>query len=188
LVGFLTLNSFNYQQNRLPSQVRNMKDDLIHQCLLTGDTPHCSAVVMDFRKYVKAVRLSVRTMDNPPDKLGKERDQLKILQRNVTDRCRDGSSGIATAIYNFLTDSAGNKRTQGAMRCIKSVGAKVESPVVAPIQSPRVTRSGQSPKGWYSQKRPQNLAQGFTRSRPPGLKCFICQQNHFQSECPMSKK
>ena len=128
----------------------------------------------------------LRSMDNPSDKLQKERDQLKILQRNVSDRCRDGSTGIATAIYNFLTDSEGSKRTQGAMKCIKSAAAKVEPP--APVRYAATRQQAPRPRqGSGSNRHPQNQQQSF-KTVPANLKCFNCQQNHFQSECPLLKK
>lgn len=134
---------------------------------------------MAFGKYVRAFRAAIRAMGSPPEKLQKERDHMKILKRNVSDRCRDGSTGVATAVYNFLTDSAGSKRTQGAMRFIKNAVSKVENPTPTrfvypnPRNSrPYVNRRGSGGSGGSGGfGRPQN---SNLRAVPANLKCFIC--------------
>lgn len=178
------------KKNQLPSTLSVMKDAMIEHCLLSGDAPYCSSVVMAFKRYVKTFRTVVRAMENPSDKIQREKDQLKIMKRNVSDRCRDGSTGIAKAIYEFLTDASGSKRTQGAMKCIKSATPNMQPQNQPPARFVHPLASNQRGGGGYRPPFNQSRGRGAggMRAVPPNLRCFTCGANHFQADCPLAKK
>ena len=133
---------------------------------------HPESCVTAFREYISLYKKFMGT--NPSDKMEKELDLMKVVYRNVSLKCRDGSYGCATAIYQFLTDETANKRSKNAFECIKDAPVLAEQRRLSPaIPSMDQKRRSFPPQGKFLKKVPANL------------QCFNCKGNHFVSRCPL---
>jgi hypothetical protein len=175
----------------VPNHLREEKDELVDMCQLAGDNQHPQAVITAFKKYVLAYKEYAKK--SKTSKAYKESEQLDVILRQVDAKCKQGSFGCATTVYQFLTDEAGSRRAQGALQYM-SILPKEKSRAVAPVVVQRQPMNNwaqrQPMNNWVPRGRqvPSRGRSGTQRGPAPGLECWICEQNHYAARCPLNPK
>jgi hypothetical protein len=158
---------------------------------LAGDTVYPGAVVLKFQDYIKKWEKFARK--SKMEKYERETELLRVVEKGVVEKCKMGLRGCAVSIAEFLNNVSGNRRTQSAIKCMKNEGIEgsKSSRGVPWRNPPPVVAPSRGYVGGYrgDYRRPWGGRGGMARGDgpPPGLECFLCQQNHWVKVCPLKK-
>jgi hypothetical protein len=186
----------NRIRGRVPNRLRKKKELLLRVVELAGDKVYPDAVVMLFQNYVKEWGRFARKSKS--EKHEREAELLVVLEKGVVAKCRMGLKGCAVAIYEFLTNVAGNRRTQQGMRCMSGGNAQgferrwqgqaLQAPQQRAWGNNRMMERRQQWNGRGSAVNRSMGRGGFSRGFVhPDLKCWICEGNHYAERCALRK-